>query len=82
MIGFCRKPIILRPCERPSCSALASTITLLDLTGMARTIIARTYTPVEIFITAGVIYLLLTFLFTRAFRQLERRANRYLTQAR
>jgi len=49
---------------------------------MARTIIARTYTPVEIFITAGVIYLLLTFLFTRAFRQLERRANRYLTQAR
>jgi len=63
-------------------SALASTITLRDLTGMARTIIARTYTPVEIFITAGVIYLLLTFLFTRAFRQLERRANRYLTQAR
>ena len=30
-------------------SALASTVTLLELTGMARTIIARTYLPVEIF---------------------------------
>ncbi len=63
-------------------SALASTITLLELTGMARTIIARTYMPVEIFVAAGVIYLLLTFLFTRAFRRLEQRANRYLVQAR
>lgn len=63
-------------------SALASTITLLDLTGMARTIIARTYMPVEIFLAAGVIYLLLTFVFTRGFRHIERRANRYLTQAR
>ncbi len=63
-------------------SALASTITLLDLTGMARTVIARTYLPVEFFLTAGVIYLILTFLITRAFRFLERRANRYLIQAR
>ena len=42
------------------------------------TIIARTYTPVEIFLTAGVIYLLFTFVFTQAFSQLERRANRHL----
>jgi polar amino acid transport system permease protein len=54
-------------------SALASTITLLDLTGMARTIIARTYMPVEIFLAAGALYLLLTFIFTRAYRLLERR---------
>jgi polar amino acid transport system permease protein len=59
-------------------SALASTITLLDLTGMARTIIARTYMPVEIFLAAGVIYLALTFLFTNAFRLLERRLNRHM----
>ena len=59
-------------------SALASTITLLDLTGMARTIIARTYMPVEIFLAAGVIYLLLTFVFTNAFRLLERRLNRHM----
>jgi polar amino acid transport system permease protein len=58
-------------------SALASTITLLDLTGMARTIIARTYLPVEIFVAAGVFYLALTFLFTRAYRVVERRLARH-----
>lgn len=60
-------------------SALASTITLLDLTGMARTIIARTYTPVEIFLAAGVIYIVLTFAFIQTWTHIERRANRYLT---
>lgn len=59
-------------------SALASTITLLDLTGMARTIIARTYMPVEIFLAAGALYLLLTFLFTNGYRLLERRLNRHM----
>ena len=42
-------------------SSLASTITLLELTGMARTIIARTYLPVEIFFAAGLFYLVMTF---------------------
>lgn len=59
-------------------SALASTITLLDLTGMARTIIARTYMPVEIFLAAGALYLLLTFLFTNGYKLLERRMNRHM----
>lgn len=54
-------------------SALASTITLLDLTGMARTVIARTYMPVEIFFAAGCIYLFLTFIFVQSFRLLEQR---------
>ncbi|MGB0671095.1 MAG: ABC transporter permease, partial [Rhodospirillales bacterium] len=49
-------------------TALASTVTLLDLTGMARTVIARTYMPVEIFLVAGLIYLLLTLVFTQVFR--------------
>ena len=62
-------------------SALASTITLLDLTGMARTIIARTYTPVEIFTTAGAIYLALSFILVQGFRLLERRWNRHLVRA-
>ncbi len=56
-------------------SALASTITLLDLTGMARTIIARTYTPIEIFLSAGVIYLLLSVVIIWVFRIVERRLN-------
>lgn len=58
-------------------SALASTITLLDLTGAARTIIARTYTPLEIFLAAGVIYLLLAACMIGAFRLIETRLNRY-----
>ena len=53
-------------------SALASTVTLLDLTGMARTIIARTYLPVEIFFAAGVLYLLISFVLVQGFKGLER----------
>ncbi|MEL0638198.1 ABC transporter permease [Marinomonas sp. TI.3.20] len=59
-------------------SALASTITILDLTGMARTIIARTYTPMEIFLAAGVIYLAISIVIIAIFRQIEKRQNRYL----
>jgi polar amino acid transport system permease protein len=54
-------------------SALASTVTLLELTGMARTIIARTYLPVEIFFAAGLFYLLIAYVLVRAFRLLERK---------
>ena len=60
-------------------SALASTITLLDLTGMARTIIARTYMPIEVFFAAGCIYLLLTFIFVQVYRLFERRLLRHQT---
>jgi len=63
-------------------SALASTITLLDIMGMARTVIARTYTPVEIFLAAGVLYLLLTWAFTEAWRRIECRAHRHMVDAR
>ena len=54
-------------------SALASAITLLDLTGVARTLIARTYLAAELFALAGLIYLLLTLLIVRGMRLLERR---------
>ncbi|MEG5264175.1 ABC transporter permease [Pseudomonas sp. JDS28PS106] len=53
-------------------SALASTVTLLELTGMARTIIARTYLPVEIFFAAGVFYLVMAYVLVQGFRLLER----------
>ncbi len=53
-------------------SALASTITLLDLTGMARTIIARTYTPEEVYIAAGFLYLLISWMFMGVFKVLDR----------
>jgi len=54
-------------------SALASTVTLLELTGMSRTIIARTYLPVEIFFAAGIFYLVIAYVMVRAFKLLERR---------
>ncbi|MFJ4142021.1 ABC transporter permease [Pseudomonas sp. NPDC089734] len=53
-------------------SALASTVTLLELTGMARTIIARTYLPVEIFFAAGMFYLIMAYVLVQGFRLLER----------
>lgn len=58
-------------------SALASTITLLDITGMARTIIARTYTPLEIFFAAGMIYLVMAAVLLGLFRVAEARINRH-----
>ena len=53
-------------------SSLASTVTLLALTGMARTIIARTYLPVEIFFAAGMFYLAMSFVLVQTFKLLER----------
>ncbi|QCJ01016.1 ABC transporter permease [Agrobacterium larrymoorei] len=46
-------------------TSLASTITILEVTGLAKQIIAATYRPVEVFIVAGAIYLAITFIITR-----------------
>ncbi|MBB4285355.1 ABC transporter permease [Roseospira goensis] len=59
-------------------SALASTITLLDLTGMARTIIARNYMPLETFLMAGLIYMAITFVLVRGLRFIEHRVNAHM----
>lgn len=56
-------------------SALASTITLLDLTGMAKTISAKNYMPVETFVTAGAFYLIITYVLTHLIRYIERRLH-------
>ena len=53
-------------------SSLASTVTLLELTGMTRTIIARNYLTVDMFLTAGAIYLLMSFVLIQGFKLLER----------
>lgn len=52
-------------------SSLASTVTLLEITGLSRKLVAETFAPYEIFIAAGVLYLGLTFVFTSAFHALE-----------
>lgn len=53
-------------------SALASTITLLELTGVARKIAARTYEHEQMFITAGLLYLLIAFVLMQGFKLVER----------
>ena len=59
-------------------TSLASIVTLIDITGAARTLNARFYLPFEAFITAGVFYLALTFILVRLFRVAERRWLAYL----
>ena len=56
-------------------TSLASTVTLLDLTGVAKHIISTTFRPVEVFIVAGSIYLLMTFVIHNLIKFLERRYN-------
>lgn len=52
-------------------SSLASTVTLLDLTGVARSLASETYMPVEVLGMAGLIYLAMNFVLTRLLRGLE-----------
>lgn len=54
-------------------TSLASAITLLELTGRARSLVANTYAPYEVFLLAGLVYLTLTYSLARLFTQIERR---------
>ena len=54
-------------------TSLASTVTLLDLTGVAKHIISTTFRPVEVFIVAGSIYLLMTFVIHNLIKLLEKK---------
>ncbi len=61
-------------------TALASTITLLDMTGIARTIVAETYAPYEVFVSLMVIYLILTWIIQRSFGWIEKRMSRHIRE--
>ena len=54
-------------------TSLASTVTLMDLTGVAKFIISTTFKPIEIFIVAGSIYLFITFLIHTFIKILEKK---------
>lgn len=56
-------------------TSLVSTITLLDLTGVARRVIAQTFAVYEVFITAAVIYLVMVYALVFLFRWVERRLH-------
>ena len=54
-------------------TSLASTVTIMDLTGVAKHIISTTFKPVEVFILAGSIYLFMTFIVHNVIKFLEKK---------
>ena len=59
-------------------TALVSTITMHDVTGVARTIVAQTFAPYEIFISAAIVYLGIAWCLQRGLGRIERHFNRYI----
>ncbi len=54
-------------------TSLASTVTIMDLTGVAKYIISTTFKPIEVFIVAGGIYLFMTFIIHNVIKLLEKK---------
>ncbi len=63
-------------------TSIASTVTLVDVTRVARDVYANHLLPVEAFGTAAVIYFTLTFLLVGAFKLLEHQYLRHLRSQR
>ena len=59
-------------------TSLASVVTLIDITGAAKTVSSQYYLPFEAYVTAGLFYLALTFILVRLFKLAERRWLAYL----
>ena len=62
-------------------SAIASVVTIMDLTGAARFVYARYYAPFDAFLFVAAIYLCLTFAILYLFRYLEKRLLAHLRPA-
>ena len=54
-------------------TSLASTVTIMDLTGVAKYIISTTFKPIEVFIVAGGIYLFMTFIIHNVIKFFEKK---------
>ena len=63
-------------------TAIVSTVTLVDITRVARDVYANHLLPVEAFGTAALIYFLLTFTLVGGFKLLEKRFMRHLQAER
>lgn len=59
-------------------SSLASVITIIDITGAARIVNSRYYSPYEAFLTAAVLYMAITFTIVYFVRKLEKRWHEHL----
>ena len=61
-------------------TSLVSIITLLDLTGVARIIVARSFEPYKLYITVALIYLAITYVVAFVARRTERRLSAHLRE--
>jgi octopine/nopaline transport system permease protein len=52
-------------------TSLASIITMMEVTGLAAKLISQTFRAVEVFVVAGLIYLILNFAITRIIMAVE-----------
>lgn len=52
-------------------TSLASTVTIMELTGTSKLLVSETYAPYEIFVAAGLVYLAMTFIVSQLFRIIE-----------
>jgi arginine/ornithine transport system permease protein len=59
-------------------SSLASVITIVDITGAARIINSKYYSPYEAFLTAAVLYLCITFILVFLIKKLEKQWFKHL----
>lgn len=57
-------------------TSLASTITLIELTGSAQMLVNDTYAPYEVFLAAAAMYLAITFVLAVVFQRIENRLYR------
>ena len=58
-------------------TSLVSAITVIDLTGAADLIRSKTFAVYEMYLTAAVLYLIMTYVLVYGFRLLEKRLNAY-----
>ncbi len=63
-------------------TSLASIITLFEITGIAHSIVSETFRAFEVLSIAGLIYLVMNFALTRAFRWLEIRLSPVSTRVK
>lgn len=63
-------------------SAIAAVVTIMDITGVARNLYAIYYEPFVPFITAGILYLIITSVIVFLFQMLEHRLGRHLVTRR
>ncbi len=63
-------------------TSLASTVTLLEITGIARNIIAVTFMPIELFSLAACIYLAMIFIISRIFMLIEYLVSAHMRSAK